>query len=337
MKNKTEHLISIITPNFNKGDYIEQTIQSVIAQSYSNWELLIIDDGSTDHSLNIIKKYTAKDSRVRFFLREQLPKGGSVCRNIGLEKAKGNWVFFLDSDDLITPNCLENRLGRIKQHPDHSFYVFPTGTFYEEVGDSLSQWIPPKQSDYLKLFLRHDLPWNISGLVWEIEYLKSLHGFKEHYPRLQDVELHTRALIYTSKYKVFSTGSIDFFYRIAPQRSKTIYNEERYITLYLEASQYYLKDMKKALSDNNKSKSYFSSLRGTYFVAINRVLTTCYRLKKINTSFANEKIELFRKQTSTVNPSIFNRLIISIYIQLYKLGFGKVKGFNFVLKKIYCL
>src|SRR5689334_10193362 len=103
-------LVSIIIPCYNSEQWISESIESVLRQTYSNWEVILIDDGSSDNTVQIIQLFISKDSRIKYYLRDRLPKGGSVCRNIGLEKSRGNFIIFLDSDDILADYCLEQRV-----------------------------------------------------------------------------------------------------------------------------------------------------------------------------------------------------------------------------------
>lgn len=117
MNNNTElPLVSIITPCFNAESTISQTIESVLAQTYRNWEMLIIDDGSTDGSIELIKEYKSQDNRIKL-LKTQYPSGSpSKPRNIGIDYAKGTYVAFLDSDDLWMPEKLEKQVAHLKKY-----------------------------------------------------------------------------------------------------------------------------------------------------------------------------------------------------------------------------
>lgn len=112
----TCELVSIITPCFNSELFIAQTIESVINQTYSNWEMVIIDDCSTDHSADIILSYVEKDSRIRY-LKMPFPSGSaSLPRNKGIELAKGRYIAFLDSDDMWYPRKLEMQIPLFQDH-----------------------------------------------------------------------------------------------------------------------------------------------------------------------------------------------------------------------------
>lgn len=98
--------ISIIVPVYNTAKYLEQCIDSIVAQTYTDWELLLIDDGSTDRSGDICETYAAKDTRIRVFHKEN--GGVSSARNLGLDHAQGEWITFVDSDDYIEENFLKS-------------------------------------------------------------------------------------------------------------------------------------------------------------------------------------------------------------------------------------
>lgn len=99
-------LVSIIMPSYNSSKYISQSIESVIAQNYTNWELLITDDCSSDNTREIVKSYIEKDNRIKLFCLEQ-NSGAGVARNNSIKEAKGRFIAFLDSDDRWKPNKLE--------------------------------------------------------------------------------------------------------------------------------------------------------------------------------------------------------------------------------------
>ena len=103
-------LVSIITPCYNAERFIRETIESVIAQTYTNWEMIIVDDCSKDNSAEIIKEYAAKDSRIKYLKTEKPSGSPTLPRNIGIQNAKGRYIAFLDSDDIFCPRKLDNQL-----------------------------------------------------------------------------------------------------------------------------------------------------------------------------------------------------------------------------------
>lgn len=100
------NLVSIIIPVYNSEEFIAKCIDSILAQSYNNWELLLINDGSTDNSGIICQEYSQKDKRIRYFEKEN--KGVSNTRNLGIKEAKGKWIIFADSDDLVSPHYISH-------------------------------------------------------------------------------------------------------------------------------------------------------------------------------------------------------------------------------------
>lgn len=115
-------LVSIITPTFNRAYIIKNPIESVLAQTYSNWEMIIVDDGSNDGTEKLIESY--HDSRIRYVWQEN--KGQSAARNRGLEMARGEWITFLDSDNEFLPRFLETALTHF--HADSNILcIIPKG------------------------------------------------------------------------------------------------------------------------------------------------------------------------------------------------------------------
>lgn len=111
--------ISIITASYNYEDFIKETIESVLAQTYSDWELIIVDDGSVDNSLEVISSYAALDNRISLFTHgDGANKGLPATIKLGLSYAKGAYVAFLESDDTWAPEYLEEKIKALKEAPE---------------------------------------------------------------------------------------------------------------------------------------------------------------------------------------------------------------------------
>ncbi len=121
-------LVTIVTPCYNSKETISQTIESVLQQTFSNWEMLIVDDCSTDSSPEIIKKYADKDYRIKYFRTQNKSGSPSLPRNIGIENAKGEYIAFLDSDDLWLPYKLEHQLKFLEKNGYDLVY-----SYYEKI------------------------------------------------------------------------------------------------------------------------------------------------------------------------------------------------------------
>ncbi|ELC8443056.1 glycosyltransferase family 2 protein [Clostridium perfringens] len=112
--------LSIIVPIYNIEDYIEECIESIINQNYSDYEVLLIDDGSKDNSADVCKRYI-KDKRIKYFLKDN--GGLSDARNFGIEKSTGDYLMFLDGDDFLEENCL-NKISGLLNSKNIDFYIF---------------------------------------------------------------------------------------------------------------------------------------------------------------------------------------------------------------------
>lgn len=110
--------ISIITPTYNSSKFVERTIKSVLTQTYTDWEYLIIDDHSTDNTVELINKFAKKDSRIKFYSTSQNSGGPALPKNVGIENAKGEYVAFLDHDDEWLPEKLEKQLKVFSKSKD---------------------------------------------------------------------------------------------------------------------------------------------------------------------------------------------------------------------------
>ncbi len=146
--------VSIITPVFNSENYLEETINSVLNQTYQNWELIIIDDCSTDNSVDIINKFLKNDSRIKFISLNK-NSGVASARNSGIEVAKGRFIAFLDSDDIWDENKLEYQLSLMIKN-DYAL----TYTAYRKINNEnnvIAKHIPVKETGLrYKDLLKHN-------------------------------------------------------------------------------------------------------------------------------------------------------------------------------------
>ncbi len=114
-----EHKVSVITPSYNSEKYIGKTIDSVLAQTYTNWEMIIVDDCSTDKTCEIVLEYIRKDNRIKLF-RQEKNAGAGAARTRAMRESTGRYIAYLDSDDIWKPNKLEEQV-RFMQEKDCGF------------------------------------------------------------------------------------------------------------------------------------------------------------------------------------------------------------------------
>ncbi|MSR89726.1 glycosyltransferase family 2 protein, partial [Patescibacteria group bacterium] len=110
MSKANNRLVSIVVPVYNAASFIDETIKTVLDQTYTNWELLLVDDKSTDKSVKLIKPYLTKDKRIKL-LSNKKNSGAAISRNKGIDAAKGRYIAFLDADDLWLPTKLEKQVA----------------------------------------------------------------------------------------------------------------------------------------------------------------------------------------------------------------------------------
>lgn len=160
-----EKLVSIITPTYNCAGFIARTINSVQAQTYQNWEMIIVDDRSQDNTKEIVEEYIKKDPRIQYHLLDE-NSGAAVARTTAMKLAKGSYMAFLDSDDIWMPDKLERQIEWMNENG----YAFSC-TAYEQIDEddvSLNRIIKTvKKTDYNRLLL--DCPVGNSSVVYNVE------------------------------------------------------------------------------------------------------------------------------------------------------------------------
>ncbi len=136
--NTFNHKVSIITPVYNSAAFIAETLNAVINQTHTNWELIAVDDCSKDNSLSILEEYAVKDKRIKIIIQDE-NQGQITARNMALQEATGRYIAFLDSDDIWKPHKLERQLQFMKNKNAaivHSYYEN-----IDENGDKLNKTI----------------------------------------------------------------------------------------------------------------------------------------------------------------------------------------------------
>ena len=163
----SDKLVSIITPTYNCAKFISKTIDSVIAQTYSNWEMIIVDDRSDDNTKEIVEEYMQKDARIKYRLLE-VNSGAAVARTTAMQMANGTYMAFLDSDDIWFPDKLEKQIAWMEQNG----YAFSC-TAYEQIDEEdnpIGKTIKTiKKTDYNRLLL--DCPVGNSSVMYNVDVM----------------------------------------------------------------------------------------------------------------------------------------------------------------------
>jgi len=254
-------LVSIIIPHFNRADLLAAALDSVRAQSETSWEAILVDDGSEQQHWERTRAMAAPQVRIR--QRRDGTKGPSRCRNLGVKAAAGDHVLFLDSDDLLAPWCLEQRLRVAAAHPEADLWVFPVLLFTERAGDSDVQWnaLQSPRPD-LDRFLQSDPPWHTSSALWRRDMLVSLGGFNEAVCYGDDSDLHIRALVKGARIQKFPEAIPDAFVRrgTAARITNTL------STTLIESRRVRLEQGTRFLLDSKARREHLRLWEGQYFV-----------------------------------------------------------------------
>lgn len=194
----TDPVVSIIMATYNRAHLIGETLNSILKQSYSNWECLIIDDGSDDKTSEVIRNYLEKDQRLRYFERPvNYQKGLSGCRNFGLDLCAGEYIIFFDDDDIVHPRNLEicqkelrNTIYSFCRYKRETFtgkfhYNFDQEGFYNR--DLLNG------TETVEDLLTNKLPFNSCAIMWRNECFAN-QRFKENLQYAEEWELYSRIL-----------------------------------------------------------------------------------------------------------------------------------------------
>jgi glycosyltransferase involved in cell wall biosynthesis len=205
-------VVTIITPTKNRLTLLCQTMDSVQQQTFDRWEHLVVDDGSDDGTAEEVARRGTADQRIRYIKRTNGTAGACVCRNLGVRESRSDLIVFLDSDDLLRPQCLERRVEIMQRNAGLDFCVFRAALFSKSVGDLKRLWHPLNPGDDLLRFLGHEVIWDVSGPIWRRSFLEKIGCFDETLRCLQDMEIHARALISRPKYLCFPDIDHDIRY-----------------------------------------------------------------------------------------------------------------------------
>jgi glycosyltransferase involved in cell wall biosynthesis len=208
-------LISIVTPCFNAAPYLKESIKCILRQTYSNFEWIIVNDGSTDNTESIIQSFT--DSRIRYYKQEN--KGQCAASNFGLSKATGQYIKFFDADDVMNPTHLENQLKKLNGRTD-VISSCAWGRFYDASPSSAkfiaeSTWKDMLPMDWIKAALSQ--PSDMMGAwLWLIpkQVIQKCGGWDERLSLNNDFEfsirllLHSEAVLFAEDAKLFYRSGI---------------------------------------------------------------------------------------------------------------------------------
>ncbi|PNW26192.1 glycosyltransferase family 2 protein [Formosa algae] len=195
---KEASLISIIIPTYNRAHLISETLDSIIDQTYQNWECIIVDDGSTDHTAKVVEDYCNGDRRFQYHHRpkDRLP-GGNAARNYGFELSKGEYVNWFDSDDIMLPDFFKTKKVKLFNCHPNLDAVLAYGAYFENK-NIINVDVKKPKLDLENVFLDYvssELFFITHGPLWKRSFLIKQELFDEKRLKIQDTEFHFRMLL----------------------------------------------------------------------------------------------------------------------------------------------
>jgi glycosyltransferase involved in cell wall biosynthesis len=211
-------MVSIIIPCYNNGKYLVKMIDCFRRQTSSDWELIIVDDGSTDNTTKKVEAAISDLPNAHLYFRERNPKGSVVCRNIGFEHAKGKYVCHLDADDLVSDTFVEHRVAFMEAHPKLDYATFVAKSFTDE--DSLPTYDTPGfvwgeakgDKPLLYYFLTVNYPFSVWNNIYKTESIRNLL-WDEKVLMFTDFSFIVPGIMAGLKHKFCEDKVIDYFYR----------------------------------------------------------------------------------------------------------------------------
>jgi len=278
-------MLSIIIPVFNRKQCVAEMIKCIISQTFADWELLLVDDGSTDDTFEMMLKYATVDKRIKVIRRDRLPKGGSTCRNIGLEKADGEYLIFFDSDDLISLTCLENRVHFMNENKNVDFGIFRARSFQnsldlENARFSTSDYtygIDKNVKNPISKLLRGEYPFVVCTNIYRKVAIQNKNiKWDEKMSVLQDIDFNLDTLFKGLKYAYADYTDFDYFVRVSHDSNSVSSNLSDDIKY--NSAKYFIN--KTLLNIKlSKSKEYKNDFWGFILFYFNRIINDKIKVK----------------------------------------------------------
>jgi glycosyltransferase involved in cell wall biosynthesis len=302
-------LVSILVPNYNKANYLRETLDSVLNQTYTNWECIVVDDHSTDDSCEIIEEYAARDSRFRMYKRPSNRKsGGNAARNYAFEISKGEYINWLDSDDIIDSEFLTEKLSMFRLDPNYDFVLGNISSFENDIKNanpikglnlSLKDINYPLESLKGGFWVQTSLP------LFKKEFLLTLDNlFDERILRGQEAEFFVRIFL---KEPVFEFSNKSILYWRIHDTSKT-------------------SNFQNSTIRKQESEDYLS--RKQSFLAFKRS-------NKIDGEVKSFFIEIFQNKMAYMEMNIRNYMNLVSFVWKHKIFKSKSVFFKVILFRIF--
>ncbi|MNK66764.1 putative glycosyltransferase EpsJ [compost metagenome] len=199
------NLISILIPTYNRAHLIGETLNSLLGQTYRNWECIVVDDGSTDNTEEVLKKYSENDLRFKYYRRpEYKTKGANACRNYGFELSAGEFIKWFDSDDIMCPDFLKKQIEVLVNQPELDFCASFSETFVERI-ENVVEYNNPNvyldNQDSLFNYLIGELVFFTPSPLWRRDFLENKNLFDETLFNAHETDFNFERLKEGAKFK----------------------------------------------------------------------------------------------------------------------------------------
>ena len=224
-------LVSILIANFNKEAYLEKTLSSILVQDYALWECIIVDDGSTDSSQEILETFEKKDSRFKVFKRPtSIPKGSNFCRNFAYKFAEGEYIQWFDSDDLMYPWFIKMKVEALESNPSVPFVVTKSDLKFEKSFNGNRKFAQSLSSENLiSDYLRFKILFFTGAPLFRKYVFEQVGLFNEKLYRHQEWELYLRVLLQFQNFEIIQKAG--YVYYVVSKSITSAYQDKRQILL----------------------------------------------------------------------------------------------------------
>lgn len=299
--------ISIVTPSFNQGNYIEQTILSILDQNYPNLEYIIIDGGSTDNTIEVIKKY---EDRITYWISEP-DNGQSDALNKGLAKCTGDLFNWINSDDYLEPGALFE-LGQIFQQNQNVMLVCGNSRIFQtETNETLSLNRTGFDASIEQTMVMGSF--NQQGMFYKLSCIRALGGINENLHYVMDLELFFRYLLSFGIHRIFITEKLFGHFRLHTT-SKTVAEDEKFAIEKFNLFSYLL-----SIERENCFQNYFKK---TNYRTIKKWNDAAFDIKNLQVELSKRYFfTMFKEGKTCAARFAFKLLIKTGYFKLNFLTF----------------
>ncbi|WP_313386179.1 glycosyltransferase family 2 protein [Chishuiella sp.] len=271
---ENQFLISIIVPCYNQAQYLDECLQSVLDQIYTNWECIIINDDSPDNTDEIASEWVKKDSRFRYIYQNNL--GVAAARNNGINNALGEWILPLDGDDKISENYLNKAFEKIKE----GYTLIYSNAIY--FGKINKEWILEDYS--LNKMLYHNIIF--CSAIFKKNHIRYDTKMDQG---LEDWEFWINYIFSHKEIKICKLSSFEFFYRIKENSRNNTINTDNYKFLSMKNYVYY------------KHWRIYEKYFGDYFTLYEKNLILSNQNKDFKLKLESKRIKILNKFLSFFN------------------------------------